>query len=82
MKHDISASPPLADTKSKVEPENLRSSVIQKADKVFSVTRRDASVLERVGHRAQHAALRVRKPHEVIMKNREIKSRDYFRTKI
>ena len=43
----------------------MNDSQIQKANKLFTVSPKDVGVLERIGHRAQQRAIRVRKPHEV-----------------
>lgn len=40
-------------------------SQIEKADKVYTVSAEDASMLERITQRAKDRELRIRKPHEV-----------------
>ena len=49
--------PPVSDAKGE--------SLIERDDKVFTVSTKDANMLERIAQRAQDRSLRIRKPHEV-----------------
>lgn len=48
-------------------------SQIEKADKVYTVSAEDASMLERITQRAKDRELRIRKPHEVFVELEEIR---------